>query len=431
MNIFGWVVLTAATIVGSQWFLLKRYGRNWFLTLPGLFLLYHIVFNVIGGVYVVNGLGPAEVKYLSALLLGVVVHTLAPVIADTILHRNLRYELDNFLVAPMSGLNDTTGFRVSFMLLAGASIAISVYYLSLLPSIPFFDMFKTSVAHSLAISRDLATSSFAGKYHRFSFYFRNILPTLALMTFAARMNWKNQFWNIAFLLTFVFTAFMHVNDVQKMPLINFLGMTLLAYFIFKGRFEWKKVLWLTIIVIVILVVMYQFIMGMFGQEIGKIILTICERLFLAQTKGMYTAFRIYPERFDYLLGATIPNPAGIFPYKRFFLGYQVFAYTFGVKEVVGTAPTVYYTEFYCNFGYGAMIASMFLVSTLLQLFQLFLLRLPKNPLTIGFMAYWLLNASHVSISSIFEYFGIMFAVYWLHFGMMKLCKDIVDTDLKV
>jgi len=428
VTLLGWIVLTLANVIAAHCFLLKRYGSNWFLSIPGLFLLYYVVFNVVGGPYVVKGLHYPEVMYLLALNLGVLVHTVMPPVIDHFLGRDMGVELNRFLQAPMRQ-TDTFGLRAMFVLFAVVCGGVTLLYLRALPEIPFVEMVKHPAAyHLLAQSREQATTEFVGKYHRYGFYFKQLLPTLSLMALAAAARWKGWFWRVAFVAIFLVCAFMQIADLQKAPLVNYLGMCILAYFVLRGRIEWKKVLVFALITLVMLSVMYALIMGLLGQSTGKILYNISQRLFLAQTKGTYTAFRVFPDRHPYLLGMSLPNPASILPYKMYELTKYIFLHTFGKMEfIVGTAPTTYYVEFYCNFGYGAMIASMFLGAALLQVLQHLLLRMPKTPLAVGLYAFWLVSGSIISITSLFVVFGLMFYVYWLHIYIFKLGVDVLDT----
>ncbi len=113
------------------------------------------------------------------------------------------------------------------------------------------------------------------------------------------------------------TIFMLVIDLQKAPILLFFISLLLFYFILKGEIEYKKIIIVALIICILLVFMYLFIMGLAGREGKSVLNIIMSRIFLAQTKGMQTAFKVFPKQHEFLNGTSFPNPGQIFHFKHF------------------------------------------------------------------------------------------------------------------
>lgn len=417
----SWVLTVGLVILTFVW-MLRHYGKFWLTTIPCTFMWLHCLFNVLGANYVIGDFTPSAIRYISAMLLSVVIHAVVFVLTDHLFRFNFRREMQAFIEAPVS--RDFTGISVklSFGIFVFISLAITAIYIMSLESIPIIDMIRNpSMADFLAKSREMATQKFRGKYHRYSFFFRTLLPYLTTVALAGYYHTKDKFWRRSFPILFAISFFCLILDLQKAPVIFMMISLLYTWFILREKVEIKNLVWFSLGSLVLLIVMYILIMGLLAKDIQSVMWAITSRVLFAQTKGIWAAFRAFPNHHDYLMGTTLPNPMGIFPFKTFRANEYLFIKAFGKHAVVeGTAPTAYFTEFYYNFGYLPMIASMFLGAFVLQLTQIMLTRGRKSIFLIGLWGFLSIWNGYIAMTSFFISYGILFlALLLCYWGMMK------------
>jgi hypothetical protein len=62
------------------------------------------------------------------------------------------------------------------------------------------------------------TNNFSN-YHRYSLFFKDIIPFLSIMAFAQVLLTKKMVWKFIFLVSFVLVSFIMIMDIQKAPLV--------------------------------------------------------------------------------------------------------------------------------------------------------------------------------------------------------------------
>lgn len=423
-----WHVITYVNVLFGMGFLLHRYGKLWLVTLPCTFMLFFIVFNVLGANFVVQQFNGPELRYLWSLNIAVFLHMLVFVVTDHVWGFSFREEASAYFAAPIESDSDTLPTRMVFVILVGIAVIVSLAYLIQLDSIPIFDLLKDG-AKTLAQKREEATTEFEGKYHRYSFFFKYMLHFLTLMALASAWKKRSGFWWTILPPLLLFSMFMQVADLQKAPIIFFLISLLYTLFIIQGNVNLKRIFLFGVIALLLLYVMYLFIMGLLGQKTMLVVTAITGRLFKAQTKGILTTFRVFPAQLDYLLGTSFPNPAGIFPYERFPLEFLIFARTFPHSFIRGTSPTPYFIEYYANFGYGAMVASIVVVGFIMQTMQIILLRMRKTPFNIALYGFIMLHVASISITSMWKPIGVVFVSFLVIMYLLKIAIKSLESIL--
>lgn len=426
MTVLGWTFFTFCVVTLSFAFMFRRYGKFWLISIPSTFMFIYTIFNVIGSPFLLKNLQLFEIKFIVAMNLGILMHLLGFILADHVFNFNFRKEMKCYLDKPKLD-NWNVINKLIFVIIVLIVITISMIYLMKVPSIPLKDLFfSDNKVLEIAKSRELATTSFAGKYHRYSFFFRIILPFLSLASLAAAFQKKDFFWKTAFGFLFLFSVFMQIVDLQKSPVLFYLISVVFLYFILNKKVDFKKMFITILFFIIILIIMYSTIMGLSERGTGYVMQIIVRRLFISQTLGNYTAFRVIPIKQDFLFGLSFPNPAGIFPFEHFEVIKFIFNETYGYgRFIVGTAPTPYFIEFYMNFGYFAMIISMLLGAFLIQTIQIVLLRSKKSILNLGLYSILLVTIGKMGLTSIFDCMGLNFFFLLLFIRIFNLTINTV------
>jgi len=421
MTPFGWIFITFTIVIMCFTFLFKRYGKFWLISIPATFMFIYTIFNVLGANYLCSHYQYHELKYIIAINLGVIIHTLGFVLTDHIFKFNFKTEMKEFINKPIINEKDRI-YKLLFSCVILVIVIVTVIYLKMLDSIPIVELLNSSSkALELAKTREIATTTFAGKYHRYSFFFKMILPYFSLVAMAATYKNRDKFWKISFISLFVFTCFMLIVDIQKAPLLFYLISVIYLLYVLNKKVDVKKLIFVGMGFIVILIFMYLFIMGFAGRGMGVVFTKISMRLFIGQTKGVYTAFKVFPVHHDFLYGLSFPNPGGFFPYETFELIKYIFKEMYGYgRFIVGTAPTPYFVEFYVNFGYIAMIVSMLIGSFLIQLAQIIFIRSQKSIINLGLYAFLLISIGKLGLMSLLHTFGIKFFMLILFVGIYKI-----------
>ena len=167
MTALGWYFLTFANVIFSFTFLFKRYGKFWLVTIPAIFMFSFVVFNVLGANYIISEYNIANIKYIVALNMAVIIHTVMFTIVDSIFKFNFRQELNSFIKEPISDFGYQPEFKITFSIIVIIIFGITILYLNKLKSIPIIELINHPSARLiLAKSRELATTTFEGKYHK-------------------------------------------------------------------------------------------------------------------------------------------------------------------------------------------------------------------------------------------------------------------------
>ena len=102
---------------------------------------------------------------------------------------------------------------------------------------------------------------------------------------------------------------------------------------------------------VLIGLMYVYFKGSSSIWVG--IQSGISRITTGQMSGLYHYLDIIPDQVDYLLGRSLPNPRGIFPWEHYRLTVEVMNIVHkGLAEqgIVGSMPTFFWGEMYANFG---------------------------------------------------------------------------------
>lgn len=129
-----------------------------------------------------------------------------------------------------------------------------------------------------------------------------------------------------------------------------------------------------------LFLMYVFFMGMGEKDFLEIICAPLHRIFIGQISPFYY-YQLFQEHYGYIYGTSFPNPAGIFPFewRRITVEIMEFANPELVKlGIVGTMPTVFFADWFINFGPLMALFSMILLGFILQIADIiFITKLSK------------------------------------------------------
>ncbi|MGJ0302830.1 oligosaccharide repeat unit polymerase [Aliarcobacter cryaerophilus] len=262
------------------------------------------------------------------------------------------YEIDDKMFYVFIGL-----FLISFIVL--------ILYISKLEMLPITAIVKGLGSSYAAELRSHATTTFPGKYYRYQIFMKDLALLLFIILFFYRnISLK---WKTLFIVVLFFNIFVTIMDIQKAPLVKmFLILLIMSFFYFK-KINYKLVIFLSFIIGISIIIMYMFFMG-YGINFVSIIKEISRRIFFAQIDAfIYT--QQYIEANGFLYGKSFPNPKGIFPFDHVPLTTEVFKFlnvNWQEGMSLGSFPTVFYGDWYANFGYIGAFFGMFLLGIIIQ-----------------------------------------------------------------
>ncbi len=258
-------------------------------------------------------------------------------------------------------------FHIAFAVLVMITLLVTfVYYQQI--NIPLIGVFSGQDINTLNLLRSDAGNNFSGKYYRYNLFKTSILTILVLISFFLRhrLFYRYTFWGLLGLRIFVCLA-----DINKAPIVHLLILLLLAWYLEKHRINKRLLFIFGLIVVGIIITMYVFFMGadisndeLFVDTIGGIL----RRVFVGQGVGVPWSI-VYVDRFGFLDGASMPNPAGILPfvYVRYSVELMEMVFPQLISlGIVGSMPTVFWGEMYVNFGTVITLISMVIWGSFLR-----------------------------------------------------------------
>ena len=242
-------------------------------------------------------------------------------------------------------------------------------------------------------------NAFEGRYHWFRLFMRDFLSIASLGFFAHWLMCRRWMPFVIFSASFVVVAFSMVMATEKGPILWYLiSLFILYVIVFKsGRLTVKLIATMVPFGMVLIGLMYMYFMGSSSIWVG--IQGGFSRITSGQIVGLYHYLDIFPDQVDYLLGRSLPNPRGIFPWEHYRLIVEVKNIVqpeLAKQGIVGSMPTFFWGEMYANFGYLGILIPPFFVGYVVYVINILIFRLPMSPVTLAFFIWALLYIKTLS-----------------------------------
>ena len=351
-------------------------------TIPNFFMLKYLIFAYIGSVLynivffdleVNNGmydnLGYVFNIWLYSSL-GIVLIPLGMLLA------NLFFSLDfdklnkNFFTKPLKNFKVNIGVQMSIVLVLIVSVFSLLIYRSIIGELPILNLFSGANEAALALMRSDAGNNFSGKLHWFKFLIGASSKFMLIILFFNKR--RNFLWRILFTICLIYVLFISVMNLNKAPIIDLVLLLFVSGVIQKKKVNFMLIIGLGILIFSFLILMYVYFMGQNDKNLFIILKIIFHRVFVSQIAPFYW-YQDMQSSIGFLMGSTFPNPGGFLPFENFPITTKVFAYAYPQKiasGIVGSLPTVFYADWWINFGVIGATLSMLLLGFLLQFLDL-------------------------------------------------------------
>lgn len=416
------ILVTIFILIIGYKFYIAINGRVRILSVTSLFLIFYLIFDIIGSVLLNYVQFPAEIesgfynnpeivfRIWLYTMFGLVGLLIGFAISHQVNSRNHSIrQISNFaLETPIKYSRydfSNSNFRFClFFLLTG--LIVLLLYRKQIGILPIESLANGLSAIELAVERSAATNDFSGKMYRYDIFMNTLPMLLFIVTFFISRNTKKKKWKILFILFFLFNTFYALSTLQKGPIIRLFLVYYIMHVLYKKNINKKLLLTIITISVPVIILMYMFFMGQSDRPIGMIMEGALHRIFIGAIAPFYWYIK-YFDSHDLLWGASFPNPGGLLPFTSVRLTVLMMNYGFDTGDVVGSMPTVFLGEMYANFGVIGMIISSVVVGFLLQsLDNLFFRKFAKNKTVIlcsifVFLTNYFSKYTESSISNVF------------------------------
>ena len=284
--------------------------------------------------------------------------------------------------------------------------------------------------NNLTLLRSNMTNAFTG-YHWYYLFTNKILLFCTYFFYSQFLIKKTFKHKLTFYLAFFTCLVSLVLSTEKGPIIFFFISMLLVYLIVnkKSIIPIKLILKFVPIFIVILVVFYIFFTNI--KSFDQALISVFSRTFTGQIQPAYHYLEFFPEIEPFLMGRSMTNPAGIFPWVPYNIPQEVMAW-YNMNEfksgVIGSMPTIFWGEVYANFGVLGVFSIPFLVGFILGFIDSLIKRFPRNT---TFTAFYVTTIMHYVSLSTTSLSNFIFDIYIIIPFIIYLFIEFVSGKGKI
>jgi hypothetical protein len=357
-----------------------------------------LVIHNIDNHYVINRVGNSErlLGWLS-ILWTMVMLPVGMIIGNVFFgKRNQSQRFDSYCKASLCTLftkNDTL-LKIVVHILLYICILSSFYVFYSIGSVPLFETFKSPGSAVLKLLRIDAKRNFTGNEYIRNIIFLRLSPIISYICYCYYKLTKKNRDRIYFILSLCNAIIAVTYNLEKSPLFFFFMGFLFIKVIIDGSIP-KNILILSATFIVVgLIGAYWLIMGKSG--IGYLLFAynsgITGRILLTQTAGMYLAFKVFPNIYDFIgirsLSRWIPLLFGLSYSERSARLLKEYFDPRGVAAgTTGVMNSLFIQEAWANFGTIGVILSPLVVGIIIGFIFQYFLKKPKTPVYVGIFTF--------------------------------------------
>lgn len=265
---------------------------------------------------------------------------------------NLNKQLSSFAYQPRIRNISVTPIK----LLGGFSVLILIIYINKigLKNLAFSVVLGISdINNSSAQARSLMGNAFGGSYHWYKLFMRETLNFSLFFFYAMKLSENDEKFKYSsiFYLLLIASIFSAIMATEKGPILELLIGLFLIYILVKNKsaLTFNKIIKISFLLFVPIIAMYLLFMN--SSDLFAAISSPFSRILTGQIEPAYHYLEIFPKKIDFLLGRSLPNPRGIFPFEPYNLTKEVMVIVQGEKDgITGSMPTIFWGEMYANFG---------------------------------------------------------------------------------
>ncbi|MBL7086419.1 MAG: hypothetical protein ISS28_04905 [Candidatus Cloacimonetes bacterium] len=325
-------------------------------------------------------------------------------------------------------------FPVLFLSIIGVLVIVYSYYIVNYP--PLFALLQGESSYKLSQLRIKVSREFEGIVQIKNILGVTLVPFLSYIAYSylnvKQMN-KDR-WIIIFAMLFISSITINLFTLAKIPVTVYLFSLLFLFVSINGRISIKSLIKLFSILIFLVFVAYIFIGGysfdesLIGLDSGPI-----ARVMFAQIWGLFEHFEIFPNKIDFLQGASLPSYIAKFLGKEHITSARAVMEYFnpsGVEAgIVGVMNTHFIAEAWANWGFLGLFLSPIWVAAVIQIVFITLFRSPKNPINLALMTYFTVYLGMSITGGFVAYIYNVIVIFILMLGILLKWFSFKSTIL--
>ncbi len=277
-------------------------------------------------------------------------------------------------------------------------------YLAKVDSLAIFVSFLGN-RHEVNLARSAMGNDFSGAYHWYRVFMLDIGSFVAFAFFSNWLVTRRFRDGLLFVGAFSYAAFCTVMAAEKAPFMYLVIGMFFCHAMIRhgGALKLGRTMSLGAVLVSVLVVFYLGFMDI--EDVRSAIWSVFSRVF-GQIVPAYFYVDYVPAHRDYYLGATLPNPRGIFPFEPQRHTVEIMNWVLPEEEktgVVGSMPTVFWAEAYVNFGIAGVLIVPFVVGMLLAFLSAILRRLEPSPAAVAYTVWVVIHYAMLSSTGFSSY----------------------------
>ncbi|MEM4282836.1 MAG: hypothetical protein QXN89_04160 [Candidatus Woesearchaeota archaeon] len=275
------------------------------------------------------------------------------------------------------------------------ALAATLYVYSVVGQAPFVALFSSNISgFEFAQLRIEAGREFSGNQYIRNLFSVLLAPFVSYVAFAYSLlyphNRKIKLW---FFMTFATAVLAVTSDGQKLPILNYLLALFFIRGFIRGGFTPLKIIFIATLTAILISILYivttgHLDIGLAQGPIGRILMTA--------VAGVPLHFMIFPSLHPFLQGASFPGwlAGALFGVEHVRSARVIMELINPAAVESGTAGvinTLFIAEAWANFGWAGLIAAPFIVGFVIQTIYNALLTLPKTPVFVAAMGFFMVN----------------------------------------
>lgn len=296
-----------------------------------------------------------------------------------------------------------------------ACTAVVVAYLASLRTIPLLYMFQhPGDTAALTILREESFKLFdprwQGEQSTYFFYLLLFLRTLLFPLFITALFGyalvsKKISWWFAFFYSLGLGGFYAASSIARAPLAAiFMRLFFFAYLFARAHLPRWLIAAFGILIIAFPLAVTSLSHGSGAAlNIGETTLSLARRFTITPADDLYYYFEVFPDYYPFLNGETLVKPfLKLFDKEYFYIENFVYKHISPLSPYeTGHANAAFISNLYADFALWGVLIGSLLVGFFMQLLQIYILRQPKNVMSITLFAFciyaiWALNFGSVT-----------------------------------
>jgi len=385
--------------------------------IPLLFYIFFVWLFLVAGIPLaskVSVLGGYSFSY-SVRYIGVLLALVLPAVVFCMIAKG-RERKSHYLAM----LNEKGSLSFFYCLWVVSVCGVSIYTLLFGPP-PLFDSLSLSGSSSEIYSLRMSIT-YGESYRRYDVFFI-LIPGVA--TLLGAYLYKRKILSIwAFGTSVVLYCLLSFSFLHKSHVVVFVLSIFVVFYFFSRKTIVRSFLAPFIVSLGLLLASYIFYIGTNSYSLGDLLMMIFQRVLVPYIVSLDFVLNNFGSEIPFLMGASFPNPRGIFDIETVYLSNLLMNLIAGKAEGTIPAPSVGFL--YANFGiFGVFINSMIVFSYFLLLY--FVVKKFRSP--IGFVIWSYLSVSTFNFS-VRDPFGVIDMWVVIILIMFLFWKMIINVEQK-